>query len=77
MHCSVLLVTSLPFVVGCGVGMPTLPPVSPRDANKLVDNMISERWKEEDVPPSDRSDDYEFLRRLSLDLRGVIPTSVA
>ena len=65
----------LPFllvVVGCGDGMP--PSASMRDANLLINNMISERWKQEDIRPSDQSDDYEFIRRLSLDVRGVIPT---
>ena len=61
MHCSVLLITGLLFI----------------DAGptQLIDNAISQRWQQDDVRPSARSDDYEFFRRLSLDLRGVIPTS--
>ena len=61
MHYSVLLVKSLLFVEA--------------DPTKLIDNLITERWKQEDVRPSARCDDYEFIRRLSLDLRGVISTS--
>jgi hypothetical protein len=43
-------------------------------ATDLIDRGISERWDSEGVKPAPAADDYEFLRRLSLDLRGVIPT---
>ena len=48
---------------------------APGDATNLINRRISERWAEENVTPSPVAGDYEFVRRLSLDLRGVIPTS--
>jgi hypothetical protein len=42
-------------------------------ATDLIDRRIAERWESEGVRPAPASDDYEFFRRLSLDLRGVIP----
>lgn len=41
---------------------------------ELIDRRISERWESEGLRPAPAADDYEYLRRLSLDLRGVIPT---
>ena len=43
-------------------------------ATDQIDRRISERWKDEGVTPAPTADDYEYFRRLSLDLRGVIPT---
>jgi hypothetical protein len=43
-------------------------------ANDLIDRRIAERWDSEGVKPAPVSDDHEYFRRLSLDLRGVIPT---
>ncbi len=40
----------------------------------LIDRRVSERWEAEGVRAAPAADDYEFLRRLSIDLRGVIPT---
>src|ERR1051325_10139740 len=42
------------------------------NATDLIDRRISERWEGEGVNPAPLADDYEFFRRLSLDLRGVI-----
>src|SRR6266513_2025686 len=39
----------------------------------LIDRRITERWESEGVKPAPTADDYEYFRRLSLDLRGVIP----
>jgi hypothetical protein len=44
-------------------------------ATDLIDRRIAERWESEGVKPAPASDDYEFFRRLSLDLRGVIPAT--
>ena len=38
-----------------------------------IDRRIEERWKAEGATPAGVADDYEFFRRLSIDLRGVIP----
>src|SRR5262245_38091851 len=39
----------------------------------LIDRRIAERWESEGLKPAPLADDYEYFRRLSLDLRGVIP----
>ena len=41
-----------------------------------VDELLAERWKKAGVEPSPLASDAEFLRRLYLDLTGVIPTVV-
>lgn len=41
----------------------------------LIDKHIDTRLKAERIPASDPADDAEFLRRLYLDLHGVVPTS--
>jgi hypothetical protein len=42
---------------------------------KIIDDEITLRWKQEKVKPSPKSDDSEFLRRVYLDLTGVVPTA--
>jgi hypothetical protein len=42
---------------------------------KLIDEEVNRRLKSDDVKASGRSDDAEFLRRVSLDLIGVVPTA--
>jgi hypothetical protein len=44
------------------------------NATDVIDRRISERWEAEGLRPAPSADDYEYFRRLSLDLRGVIPT---
>jgi hypothetical protein len=41
----------------------------------LIDRHIDTRLKAEQIRPADPADDAEFLRRVYLDLRGVIPTA--
>lgn len=41
---------------------------------KRIDNLIEIRWKGTKVRPAEPADKYEFFRRLSLDLRGYIPS---
>ncbi len=43
----------------------------------VIDRYIEQRWEEAAVEPAARSSDAEFLRRVSLDLTGSIPTSSA
>ena len=40
---------------------------------RRVDELLSQRWEREGVQPAARSSDSEFLRRVALDLTGVIP----
>ncbi len=41
---------------------------------KFIDDMIEKAWKENKVAPSNRSSDYEFIRRAALDIIGRIAT---
>jgi hypothetical protein len=46
-----------------------------RSASAKVDDLIAAKWKsEKDLQVAPRTDDAEFLRRVTLDLTGVIPT---
>lgn len=47
--------------------------VVPGGASDLIDRRVAERWDAEGVRPAAVADDYEFFRRLSIDLRGAIP----
>lgn len=40
----------------------------------VVDNFTQKKWKELGIVPSDLSSDEQFIRRLSLDLTGTLPT---
>jgi hypothetical protein len=44
------------------------------EAVRLIDKEISTAWKKNSVYPSDRCTDDEFLRRVSIDIIGRIPT---
>ncbi len=39
-----------------------------------VDEEVARKWQEKELTPSPLSDDSEFLRRVSLDLTGVVPS---
>ena len=41
---------------------------------RRIDAIVQANWEQEGIAPADRSDDSEFLRRVSLDITGVIPT---
>ncbi len=49
--------------------------IAVRDLAGVVDRGVNERLQAEKVPPSALADDAEFLRRVSLDIAGVIPTA--
>jgi hypothetical protein len=58
--------------------LPPLGPVGPKDATalaKIIDDAIAKKLAEAKVSPSPLATDEEFLRRVYLDLTGVIPTS--
>ena len=43
--------------------------------NNKIDELVVEKWKKLGLQPSALADDAEFLRRVSLDLVGTLPTS--
>src|SRR5262245_36276553 len=63
----------------CGPALWSSPPPRPtRDPLPVaarIDREIDRRLAEAKVPTSPVADDAEFLRRLSLDLRGTVPTA--
>jgi hypothetical protein len=57
-----------PALPGTGVaGRPVIP-------RTVVDRVLFESWKRDDIPHAPLSNDYEFARRVYLDLTGRIPT---
>jgi hypothetical protein len=45
-----------------------------RPLREIVDEQVRAAWERETIAPADRASDAEFLRRVYLDLVGVIPT---
>lgn len=58
-------------LAGAAPAAPAAPGLTPAE----VDAAIASRWKPKGLTPSATTEEATFLRRLSLDLRGVIPTS--
>lgn len=44
-------------------------------ATDLINTMIADKWKERNITPAPPSDDAEFLRRITLDLAGTVPSA--
>lgn len=44
-------------------------------ANNKIDGFVAAKWRKLGIQPSDLADDSEFLRRVSLDLIGTLPTA--
>lgn len=60
-----------------------LPVVSSKDArarsaesNNVIDKNLAQVWRDNGVTPANLTNDFEFIRRVSLDLTGRIPTAV-
>lgn len=64
------------IVIGCLLGGDgNLPHGDAPALARIIDQRINDRLAAERVPPAERAADAEFLRRISLDLIGRIPTS--
>lgn len=50
-------------------------PSGVNEVSSTIDRLIGDRLKAEKITPSPRADDAEFLRRVTLDLTGTIPTA--
>lgn len=50
-------------------------PLAPADLARLIDRHLDARLRSDQIPASPRADDAAFLRRVHLDLLGVIPTA--
>lgn len=66
-----LPVVNAPMLVVPGAGMK----LEQAALTKLIDQQIQKKLQENNIKSSPLSDDAEFLRRVSLDLIGVIPTA--
>ena len=49
--------------------------IPPRDLADEIDRQIAEKWQAVGIQPSDPVDDAQFLRRVYLDVNGVIPSA--
>ncbi len=60
--------------------LPAEPPLIPKtrlESKNPIDHFLAAKWAEAGVRPTYRCDDYTFIRRIYLDLAGVIPTAEA
>ena len=51
---------------------PLLPPET--SIEKAIDHYIGANWKDKNIKPGQSADDFTWLRRVTLDLVGRIPT---
>ncbi|MFN8709456.1 MAG: DUF1553 domain-containing protein [Planctomyces sp.] len=49
-------------------------PLTPAETAAQIDRILAESWSQSQVQPAEVADDFEFLRRLFLDLAGRIPS---
>jgi hypothetical protein len=75
--CLAVPVTAADFPQGLDVfARPPKPVAKPlREVVETIDRLIATRWAEGNIVPAAPSDDAEFLRRVSLDLTGTIPSA--
>src|SRR5438270_11078323 len=66
---------ALATALACWAAAPAAPPRDPLTVTARIDAVIDRALAGAHVPPSPPADDAEFLRRLSLDLRGRVPTA--
>jgi hypothetical protein len=75
------------ITIGYGTQVATIPITSPfankiasdvfgkSPRNNFIDELVLRKLQLLNLPPSEQSNDFEFIRRLSLDLMGILPTS--
>jgi hypothetical protein len=44
------------------------------EPTRIIDETLAKAWKENSLEPAERCDDYEFIRRVTIDIIGRIPT---
>ena len=57
------------------VASPSLVSASDVPLREVIDSELGKVWSREKVTPAEACDDATFLRRVSLDLCGIIPTA--
>lgn len=76
-------ITAFALVPGCGDATTLMPPkslpvVAPRPPSGIVEEVNAElraAWQSAGLSPASEADDSTFLRRVTLDLTGVVPTA--
>lgn len=66
---TISLVAAL-FALALGGGLP-----DDRSSTELIDSLTAAKWKSLNLTPSPKADDGAFLRRVTLDLAGTIPSA--
>ncbi len=72
MYLRTLLLSAICSVT-CFVGIGIAAPRTEREMSARVDALLAETWAREQIQPSQPASDAEFLRRVTLDLTGIIP----
>lgn len=47
----------------------------PAESNNVIDKHLFDVWRQNNVTPANRTNDFEFIRRVTIDLTGRIPTA--
>ncbi len=69
----VSVVQSVPAIVLIAIAFRSIPAAADEPLHKLVDQHINARLDKQQIPVAERASDAEFLRRVTLDLTGVVP----
>lgn len=71
---SICLILATAVLTGPAAGAAPPDRLTPEQTAQQIDALFAESWKRNAVEPAPRADDAEFLRRVSLDLAGRIPS---
>ena len=64
----------LTWLLCCGVVSSVTDQCAAGDLPSVIDSLLQSHWSEQDVQPADEISDAHFLRRVTLDLAGRVPT---